>query len=247
MIELPRIGRHLVMLVGAAAAGEVACSSLIDADFDAKTTYPEYFDEAGGTAGVVTGGNTASGGGGDGDASGGLGGATGGAGGEGTGGTGGQSNVCEEASACSADGIVINEIRGQGGTDFIELYNGGDKPADLSGYWVSDGTNSSAIENGVVVLPGAFLYLQDNEGSQAACALGTGNCQWFNFGISSSGETVYLMTPDLSEIDSIEYPSDMSDEALINGETWGRLPDGADSLAYLSPTLGTSNVVTDQR
>jgi hypothetical protein len=183
--------------------------------------------------------------------SGGSGGSTsGGAGSGGTesGGTGGVTvtNLCAEPADCSADDVLINELSAQGRPDFIELYNAGDLPADLGGYAVTDGSMApdlshlAFIPDGTVLEPGKFLYLQEDEQGLVLCVLGEDRCLWFDFGISKSGETVYLMNPDNEVQDSLTYPGEGGE--FDDSVTYGRYPDGGDDLGPLLPTEKLPNV-----
>lgn len=197
-------------------------------------------EAAGGQAG--TGGDAGSGDGGA--SSGGVGGD--GTGGQGVGGT--AAGPCMVASDCSAVDVVINELSAEGRPDFIELYNAGDKPADLGGFGITDGdltpdvSHLALLEAGTFLEPGQFLYLQEDERPTVNCTLGEDRCLWFSFGISKSGDTVFLMTPESTIQDSLTYPSDAAAQGLTEDLTWGRFPDGDSNAEPLVPTEKGPNV-----
>ncbi len=78
----------------------------------------------------------------------------------------------------SSGGVIkINEVESNGGVpdDWVELYNAGTAPIDLSGYIFKDNddTHSYALPSGTVVAPGAY-YVMDT---------GTAG---FNFGLGAA-------------------------------------------------------------
>ena len=124
-------------------------------------------------------------------------------------------------------GVVINEFLanpGVGQTEFLELYNHNPQPVDVSGAWLSDSplTNKFRIPEGTILPAHGFVSFSGIE---------------FGFGLSSLGETVYLVNPSRTRvIDVVRYPG----AAL--GVSQGRFPDGADSLQELkSSTPAAAN------
>lgn len=72
---------------------------------------------------------------------------------------------CTEAIGSGTPQIVINEVESSGGTpgDWVELYNAGTAPANLSG-WIfrdNDDTHTYVIPVGTVVQPGAYFVLEE--------------------------------------------------------------------------------------
>jgi len=131
--------------------------------------------------------------------------------------------------------VVINEVLANSdaatGTDRIELYNPGPTAVDLSNVYLSDDQDELLkykIPDGVVLLPGDFRAFSQDV---------------FGFGLSASGETIYVTaaTDDAAPmpvrvLDAVDYGA-MEPEA-----TFGRFPDGADSLCFLtSETFGGPN------
>lgn len=125
--------------------------------------------------------------------------------------------------------VVINEILSNSEEptlDFVEIYNKDSNPIDLTG-WVL--TDDPAIEKftfpiGTAILDGQSHIVLDE------ASLG--------FGISSTGESVYLIQPSRNRVvDAIRL------EGALPNVSWGRYPDGADDeMAWQeTPTPGESN------
>ncbi len=214
---------------------------------------------AGGSGGSATGGSGGSAtGGSGGSATGGSGGsATGGSGGSATGGSGGSATGGSGGSATGGSGgadaggplVVINEVRGQGGTDYVELKSVGSSAFDLSGWGVTDAQSINGAPNystgvyfpsGTMLAPGEYLLVlaQQNKigGPETSCLGYTSSCYYAKFGISSSGERVYLLDSHSSYAAYVDYPN-----TLVDGQTWGRIPDGTGSFAANLPTPAATN------
>jgi hypothetical protein len=131
--------------------------------------------------------------------------------------------------------IVINEIYSRGTVtepDWIELFNDGETSVDLSGWLIYDnggeaGTKpKKAIPSGTNLASKAFFVIATE---------GTGDPS--DFGLSSSGEKVWLARPDLSIADSVTFP------ALEESRSFGRFPDGTANWAVLfTVTKGAANI-----
>ncbi len=120
--------------------------------------------------------------------------------------------------------IVINEIESSEGVpgDWIELYNQGFAPADLSGWIIKDDddTNIYTLPANSIIPAASFLVVDEFD---------------LDFGLGSDDE-VRLFLPD--------------DETLVDTHSWGvhaattlgRCPDGSgDFVETLGPTKGTAN------
>ena len=131
--------------------------------------------------------------------------------------------------------VVINEVLANSdaatGADQIELYNPSPAAVDLSNVYLSDDQDELLkykIPDGVVLEAGDFRAVSEGE---------------FGFGLSASGETIYVTaaTDDAVPIpvrvlDALDYGA-MEPEA-----TFGRFPDGADSFCFLTTaTFGGPN------
>ncbi len=179
---------------------------------------------------------------------------TGGTGGtSGTGGTGGASGTGGTGGTGGTDAggplVVINEVRALGGTDYVELKNIGAGNADLGGWGVTDaqGVNGAPNYNtalyfpkGTTLAPGKYLLVLAQQtstgGPQTSCLGYTSTCWWATFGISGSGERVYLIDSHNSYDSFVDYPTN-----TVDGQTWGRLPDGTGNFALNLPTPGAKN------
>jgi hypothetical protein len=117
------------------------------------------------------------------------------------------------AGPASAD-IRINEIDSQP-SDFVELYNTGNAPVDITGYTVIDGGGNTAVTFGAKTLQPGEIY--------AADATGLGN-----------DDEAHLFN-GATELDSFKW----GPHAL---ESYGRCPDGTGVFRQtLAPTKGAAN------
>jgi len=135
--------------------------------------------------------------------------------------------------------VLINEVLANSdaatGADRIELYNPGPSTVDLSNVYLSDDEADLLkykIPDGTVLDIGDFLMISE----------GTGPGE-FNFGLSSSGETVFVTA---ATDDTVPVPIRVLDAVNCGATepevTFGRYPDGADSFAFLSSaTFGGPN------
>lgn len=129
--------------------------------------------------------------------------------------------------------VKINEVYSRGtigNEDWIEIYNPSTDQIDLSGYKIYDsgglaGTKpKKEIPAGTVIPAGGFFVVVVDD------TLDSG------FGLSSSGETVWLEDASSILIDSIAFP------ALGVDTSYGRNPNGSTTWAMLTPpTKGVSN------
>jgi hypothetical protein len=129
--------------------------------------------------------------------------------------------------------IVINELLTHTDLpqqDFVELYNYGSQAVDLSGCTLSDraDTNKFVIPNPTVIPAGGFVAFTETQ---------------LGFAFSTLGEEVYLKNPTGTRvIDALRF------EALENGVSMGRSPDGAPNFQELAtPTLGVPNAKPKER
>lgn len=127
----------------------------------------------------------------------------------------------------AAANVFINEFLAHTDApqvDFVELYNHGNDPVDLSGCWLSDeaGTNKFRIPNGTVIPERGYLAFDE-------AVLG--------FALSSDGEQILLVSADGTRVlDGLKF------SAQENGVSSGRSPDGASSIRRLgSVTRGAAN------
>jgi hypothetical protein len=119
--------------------------------------------------------------------------------------------------------ITITEVESNGGTpgDWVELYNAGPSPADLSGFVFrdSDDTHAYSLPAGTVVAAGAYFVLEE-----AA----------FGFGLGGA-DSARLFDPSGEVVDSHAWTAHAS-------TSYGRCPNPAgDFTTTTSTTKGTLN------
>lgn len=143
------------------------------------------------------------------------------------------------------DGPVrINEIMAQNTTgaqdensqyeDWIELYNTGTEPFDLSGGWLSDdGENTFKwqIPNGTVIGPNEYLIVWADEDQDE----GTLHA---NFKLSANGEEVWLAAPSGVVLDHVTFGTQSANVALA------RIPNGTGPFVQQQATFAANNEIT---
>jgi hypothetical protein len=123
--------------------------------------------------------------------------------------------------------VRINELLAKGppGTpDFVELFNSSPSPIDVSGCILTDdpSLNRCVFPAGTTIAPGGFVAFEETR---------------LGFGLSRSGETLYLFNPDRTMVlDAVRFGPQ------AEGVADGRFPDGGESFRPLvRPTAGTAN------
>jgi hypothetical protein len=146
----------------------------------------------------------------------------------------------------------VNEISAKG-DDWIELGNPGAAPADLGSFGLCD-TDANGMCNvvealrfpdGTQLAPGAYLFILGNQAVEAGpgphteCLPGgPSSCFYATWKVSASrGETVFIISPTDQVLSQLQYPQD----AVVDGQTWGRLPDLTGEPAANAPTPGAAN------
>ncbi len=141
-------------------------------------------------------------------------------------------------------GLVINELMASNHTtledpdepdefpDWIELYNGTTGTIELEGMYLTDKFQNLTkwrIGAGVSIKPGQYLiFYADDDGTQGPYHT--------NFQLSVNGESVILIDRDgKTIIDSILFDGQLEDVS------YGRFPNGSNSLDFLIPTPGSNN------
>jgi hypothetical protein len=148
----------------------------------------------------------------------------------------------------SSFGIVINEVSGVG-ADWVELFNAGGAAVDLSGFRIADDdagapklAEAVSLPSGTIVDAGGYLFVLADQGAaampgaQTTCAPGPSPCFHASFGISKSGDVVYLLDAADQPVDQVVFPAGVAD-----GQTIGRLPNGSGDFAPNKPTPGAVN------
>ncbi len=141
------------------------------------------------------------------------------------------------AAKAQTSAVIINEILAHTDPpqqDSIELYNPGDTPVDLSGWYFTDNTKRPVnewyrISEGTVIQPNAYLIFRLDS-------------SW-HFGLSEFGETLYLFHADPDGL-----PAVIQDSAIFgvspNGISLGRYVSSTGAVHFplqRSVTLGTAN------
>jgi hypothetical protein len=127
--------------------------------------------------------------------------------------------------ACGVNAkVVINEVESSGGVpgDWIELFNAGTHPVDVSGWALrdNDDTHNFVIAGGSVIAPGGYLVVEE-----ASLTFGLG-----------SADAARLFDPSATLVDSYSW-------AAHAAVTYGRCPNGSGAFSNTaSSTKGTANV-----
>jgi len=136
----------------------------------------------------------------------------------------------------SSQGIVINEILTANTTvnqdedgsyqDWVELFNSGATPVDLTGYGLSDDPllPYKWVFPAVTMAPGQYLLIwcSDKNRTDPAGPLHT------NFKLSSAGDVVTLTNTTGTAVDSVPATT------LLQNVSYGRLPNGTGPFVFFS-------------
>jgi hypothetical protein len=147
---------------------------------------------------------------------------------------------CERKNTPEAS-VVINELlpvnsstaADQDGEfdDWIEMFNLASVPLDLSGYYITDSRDNPAkweIPAGTSIPANGYLIIwADKDTTQAGLHA--------NFRLSSAGEKLYFINPELLIIDRVEYDAQPLEIA------YARNPDGTGEFVWQTPTYNKSN------
>lgn len=149
--------------------------------------------------------------------------------------------VTTKANEASNETVVINELmadnkitlQGPDGsyTDWIELFNKGESPMDLSGMYLTDDISNPKWQfpAGTIIKPHGYLLVWA-DGNPGAGLLHT------DFKLRANGEMVALLARDGTVIDFITFGKQIRDVS------YGRMPDGSQNWSYLAtPTPGKAN------
>lgn len=143
------------------------------------------------------------------------------------------------AGMLSAQTVKINEAysRGVAGDlDWIEVYNTSSSTVDISGYKIYDNGGQSGAKAKKLFPAGTILPAKGFYAIVVDTATFVGDTS--GFGISSSGETVWLENASGTIIDTLAIPSLSTDTSIA------RVPDGGKNLMRVAPrTKGKSNVL----
>lgn len=130
-----------------------------------------------------------------------------------------------DAESAETPAIVVNEVESSGGVpgDWIELYNAGTTPVDLSGFRVIDNDPlhvAATIPDGTVIAPGGFYVVE-------AALLG--------FGLGADDSALLYLPDGFTVVDERSWTGHAP-------TTYGLCPDGSDSWGTTTtPTKGAAN------
>lgn len=115
--------------------------------------------------------------------------------------------------------------------DWIELYNNSGTALDLSGWYLSDNPDNLTkweFPTGTTINANGYLIIwADEDGQQDGLHA--------NFKLSSAGETVYLLNPDVELAQEITYEAQQTDMG------YARIPNGTGAFVIQAPTFGANN------
>ena len=147
--------------------------------------------------------------------------------------------IYKDNSTTSEVTLVINEVapnNGDPNPDWLEIYNPSDVEIDISGFGIYDKPAAIyTIPAGTkIAAKGYFTLVCD------VALAGTAPTQYGAFGLSSGGESVFLVDASLAIIDQVDFP------AMPLGISWSRIPDGGLVFANANPTKGAANSNTNE-
>lgn len=147
--------------------------------------------------------------------------------------------------ASAAGGLSINEVCAKNTTmpapdgglyDYVELVNTSGAAMNVGGYGLSDKDTKPfrhTIPEGTVIEPGGTLLIYcDSTAGEADPSIAP-------FGMSTSGETLTLTTPDGAVADTLTFG------AMASDVSYGQYPDGSGEFYTLSMTPGSSNTAPE--
>jgi len=148
----------------------------------------------------------------------------------------------QEAPAANSSALVVNEIvssnkrslvdENLGTPDWIELYNSGTAPLDLSGYGISDNMrdlHKYVVPEGTVLNAGDYLVLYAMSASED-----TQSPYITNFGLSKSGDYLFITDAYFGLVTQMEIP------VLYTDVSYARAADGTFGYSGV-PTPGAEN------
>ncbi|MEM2098985.1 MAG: CotH kinase family protein [Candidatus Bathyarchaeia archaeon] len=117
-------------------------------------------------------------------------------------------------------------------SDWIELYNGGNKAVDISGMYLTDDLANPTtwrFPNGTLIGAKSYLLVWADKSSSS-------NGLHANFALDADGEKIGLFAKDgKRNIDYVVFSKQFDDAS------YGRYPDGSPNWNYLAPTAGSAN------
>ncbi len=150
---------------------------------------------------------------------------------------GGSPGAADAVPAGLLENVVLNELAAHlddHEADFIELFNTGPVPVDISGCYLTDSTktNKFRIPSGTVINPSAFAVFAT---FQLTNDIATNE---LGFALRAAGETIYFWNSNQTRvIDAVKWENQGEDFSL------GRYPDGSPYFFPGQRTRGTNNAV----
>lgn len=130
----------------------------------------------------------------------------------------------------ASNSVTITDPNGEY-DDWLELYNNADTEIDLTGWHLTDNANDLTkwtFANGTVIPAGGYLIVWcDENGSQGDLHA--------NFKLSSEGETLYLVHPDLNIAEEVIFGAQQADMGFA------RVPNGTGDFVIQTPTFAANN------
>ena len=124
--------------------------------------------------------------------------------------------------------------------DWIEIYNAGDNPVSLAGYYFSDDLADTSkwfqipdtYPDSVTVPANGYILFYANKMQDVSVLC-------LKMKLSGNGEQIGVWDPDKNVVDTLTFGPQMADTS------YGRYPDGSDTWYFMSePTPGAPNVHT---
>ena len=135
---------------------------------------------------------------------------------------------------CTQNKKCLLDCYGQA-SDWMEFYNDGDFPIDLSGCGLSDDSSDPfqwTFPENTILSSREYLIVFASKRNSTETELHT------NFALSKNGETVLLSSPNGDVLQRISVPS------LAEDSTYGRSPNGSATWSIMEPTPGSANELT---
>lgn len=146
-------------------------------------------------------------------------------------GPGGQDSHVADTAVEVPKGLYVNEIAAQGtpidtfnpsGGDWVELYNAGDSPLDLTGYRIASTLKPFAeahpLPPGTSIVAHGFLIIYFNHDNAGAPVIDDKLK-------GSADSSLQIWSPDSKSLDSVTWKATQ----VIKGGSLGRTPDGYNS------------------
>ena len=142
-------------------------------------------------------------------------------------------NVFINEVLASSDEVL--PVNGEPACDWVELYNAGTNPVDLSQYGLSDNLNwprKWQFPSGTTIYPGEFKLIRCDKSVNS----GYGNSPHTSFGITKTGgETITFSDPEGRVLDKLYIPPMHTDVS------YGRSLETNGFFYYKTPTPGAAN------